>query len=321
MKKPTGITQMHMEDEDQSGLEIHLAELNTIWQEVMVRLQIRERTAQLGITIQGVLLAIALGTQPINALAGTNFSLSDILLLSPLAAFVFQAMHMRQSIRISAIGEYLQTDLNERLSQYLEENGWVMKTGGGALSWMPFSSRKKRRFGGPIVEMILTVIEFNILFLLGIFGLMVYLVINPQPYNTLFFGAAAIWVLSAIFFFWMEMASFQMLTGYKSSSPEEVISSYFKAIEKGQLEYALSLLVPSIRYQEMSRVERNCNLRLHLHQIEFLQENITHPTKKIIKVTAGQGKQSTAIATYNLVKTNNLWYIEKLEEKFNENDA
>jgi hypothetical protein len=68
-------------------LAVYIAEFNAIWQELTVRIQIRERIGSTSLAIHGALLALAVGVPPFNGFAPVGFNPREVLLISPLSHY------------------------------------------------------------------------------------------------------------------------------------------------------------------------------------------------------------------------------------------
>lgn len=142
---PAEATPIQIHDDTESFTQqFRLIEFNNLCQEILARVQIRERIGLLNVTIQSAVLAVGAGTQQVAALARPDafFRPTDVLLLSPVAAVFLNLMLIRQVYRIALIKKYLRTTYNEwvrphfRASQQGQPPDW----GFSRFDWMPGNS-------------------------------------------------------------------------------------------------------------------------------------------------------------------------------------
>jgi hypothetical protein len=294
--------------EVRSALDVYIAEYNQLRDEVLTRLEIRERSAGFSLTVQGILLAIALGAQPVSALTNTYLSLTDVLLLSPIVACVFQATLLRQTVRVAMIAAYLLTDLNERVVPYMARDEQAVLSS-GAFGWLTF--QRRMRTGTPLTEWVLTLVEFNMALALGLFGLIVYIILTPNPFTLLFFGALSIWGVGCLLSAWIEWTAFQMHMSY--TSPKNVVRAYLNALTKKRLEYALEFVAPSVRIQEASRISTHLGWRLGRTRLQVEKNEL--PSKSVVTVRALSNNGAAFMGRYDLEQLYGVWYITSLHEE------
>jgi hypothetical protein len=289
-------------------ISVYLAEYNNLWREITTRLQMRERLGVFSITIQGALLAVAIGARPVTGIPESRFHLVDILLISPFVAGVLQTMLMRQVVRSALLTNYLLTELRERVG---EAAGFTGERGGetGPFGWLMYANRSLQL--GTRLDTFLASVEFSMPMVFALFNVAVYVILVETPNFNLLIAFLSLWIFFFIISIALGLSAYQMHVDH--TSPEKVVRTYLDAVCKKDLHHALRMIDPACRDRHLETVT-SC-LGRALVGIRVDSRMTTYPYERLIVVDARTEQGASFGGEYRLKLVHQLWYISVVVER------